>query len=184
MAIMGGLDMAQENETPEDMQAHDLVSQIERLEAEAPHTKALDRCTFPHAHTIDYYDQLFKLSNISETRGLALITATMHPSPWLAARHHNMSVVVWGPRTTMHSQKHGLALAISVRLTRYLTEAREDPNPSVVSSTLQFIQGPQVDALSQVLEPFDVSRGNAWFEGLNPILGPAQLNKVVLSLQH
>ena len=261
MDIMNGLDL-EENETLDDIQAHDLVAQIENLEALAPGTKSKGTFAFPFANTISYYDQLFnELANVSETRGLVLITTAMHPlenpigprfiicrsgtsrqagcpnglaeilerheysyanknrgprapkafgppsmaldvpnlrirkfwlaaqqdilmhpSSWLAARQHNMSVVVWGPRTSVHSQKHGIALATSVRLTRYLAEARKDPSPSVVDSKLQLIEGPRLDALAQVLEPFEVSRADEWFDGLNASIQPAQLRKLLHTL--
>ena len=147
--------------------------------------KVLDRFTFPFANTIDFYGELFNdLASVSETVGLVLITSTMHPSSWLAARKHNMSVVVWGPRTSMHSRKHGIALAKSVTLTRYFTEDKNGPNPPITASTLELIEGPQLGADSQVLEPYDVSRGDAWVDGLNPFFQPEELSKLAHSLLH
>ena len=70
----------EEDETPEDIHANRLVSQIENLEAQTPDAKSRGTFVFPYANTINYYDQLLtELANIGETRGLILITSTMHP---------------------------------------------------------------------------------------------------------
>ena len=137
MEIMSGhgCEGKEDHETAEHAQAHDLVAQIEHLEAETPSYKAQGKFTFPFANTIDFYGQLFKsLASVSDTVGLALITSSMHPSPWLSARQHNMSVVVWGPRKSVHAQKHGLALATSARLTNYLAEEKSENQPAVAAS--------------------------------------------------
>ena len=183
MAIMNGLDEGCEEETKEESQAHGLVQQIAGLEALTPHDKALDRFLFPHAHPVSYYEILLRdLGKASECRAMFLLTSSMHPSPWLAARQHNMSVVVYAPRLNQHAQMHGHALAVSVRLTRLLREAQQDEQPPLTRSDLQIIEGPTVPADVQVVEAYDISRGNQWFEGLNRMFAGADLHRLIHSL--
>ena len=52
------------------------------------------------------------------------------------------------------------------------------------SKSLQFIEVPPLDPSAQVLEAFDVSKGDAWFDGLNAFCSPAELNRLVHSLLH
>ena len=118
--VMDSMDAHDESESTEEVAAQALVAQMEKtMEAETPASRAGDKYVFTHVQTIDYYSQMFvQLGAACDCRSLLLHTSSLHPSPWMAARKHSMSVFVFAPRTTTHAQKHGWALLLPTRLNR------------------------------------------------------------------
>ena len=160
--------------------AEEIVAQMERLQGGETENRNADKYLFVHANSIDYYSQYCsELGGASGHKILILHTSSMHPSPWLAARSQGMSVIVHGFRTNEHQRRHGIALAVSVRLTQLLKEKASTEAEAPKPQPMSLIEVHHNAAQDGALEAFDVSKGDHWADGINREFEPATLLKLM-----
>jgi len=138
-----------------------------------------DRQIFPIQKPISAFESMYKkFMLVSDAKYLIAVTTTAHPSIYIAARRHACSCVVLVRKGNDHVLGHGHALAVVWRLTSLLRDAPAD----VVASALdkpQFIDIEWMPNSSKIIDPFDISKGAKFFEGVNMQYEEAQLDALV-----
>ena len=133
----------------------------------AAKSKTFERAVFPHQARMSSFGTLFKNHGAAnECKYCICVTSTAHPSVFMAARENSLSCNIWVRKGTAHALSHGKSLAISWRLTQLLKEMPA-AGKTAPSQNLQLIEVEFLPGASDIISPFDVSKGDRWFDGLD-----------------
>ena len=160
----------------------DLVEGCQEAEAAKSQGTHFDRLVFPIQKPISSFEGIYKKSMLaSEAKYLIAVTTTAHPAIYIAARKHAMSCVVLVRKGNDHALRHGHALAVTWRLTGILRDAPADAVAPALDKP-QYIAIEWAPNCSKIIDPFDISKGDKFYEGVNHQYEEAQLDALVTPL--
>ena len=160
----------------------DLVEGGQEAETAKSQEMHFDRQIFPIQKPISAFEGIYKKNMIaSEAKYLIAVTTTAHPAIYIAARKHAMSCVVLVRRGNDHAIRHGHALAVTWRLTGLLRDSPADVVAPALDK-LQYIDIAWAPNSSKILDPFDISKGDKFYEGVNLQYEEVQLDALVAPL--
>jgi hypothetical protein len=147
-----------EDETPEQAKKHDCVVDL-----------------WPFARTPAYYKELLvSLGSADKATAAVVLSATAHPSHWLACLDMGLITFVLTRRWSQHSAAHGMQLAKQLLFSQEMLKgsANPPPLPVVCEKDCQCIEEIQIklDVGGCVVEAYDVSQGVEWHDGLNRVV--------------
>ena len=160
----------------------DLVEGGQGAEAAKGDGMQFDRQIFPFQKPIGSFEGIYKKNMLAcEAKYLIAVTTTAHPAIYIAARKHAMSCVVLVRKGNDHALRHGHALAVTWRLTGLLRDAPADAVAPALDK-LQYIDISWAPGASKIIDPFDISKGDKFYEGVNHQYEEAQLDALVTPL--
>jgi hypothetical protein len=147
-----------EDETPEQAKKRDCVVDL-----------------WPFARAPAYYKELLvSLGSADKATAAVVLSATAHPSHWLACLDMGLITFVLTRRWSQHSAAHGMQLAKQLLFSQEMLKgsANPPPLPVVCEKDCQCIEEIQIklDVGGCVVEAYDVSQGVEWHDGLNRVV--------------
>lgn len=131
---------------------------------------------WPFAHPSSMYAELFQVLGKSDASNVAiLITGSAHPGSWLALRRVQATVFVHTARLNPHALGHGMAVARRLRAQDLQPVDTTSAQKFAHSGAFEMIEGPDLSDEPQVIEAWDVTQGETWYEGLNLVLPAEQV---------
>jgi hypothetical protein len=129
---------------------------------------------WPFARAPAYYKELLvSLGSADKATAAVVLSATAHPSHWLACLDMGLATFVLTRRWSQHSAAHGMQLAKQLLFSQEMSKvsANLPPLPVVCEKDCQCIEGQiKPDVVGRVVVAYDISQGVEWHDGLNRVV--------------